>query len=246
MSDSTDPVTETAKAVQEASKFGVEAVKAGRAVGGYVGEIVREIFVQGAGIYSDRLMQYRAEKWLEAQARFERRAKAIGFTGPYRHIPMAVKLPLIEAITLEEDDSLRDRWVNLLLNFANGASGVQIEKTFVRILAELSPLDARVMDAIYEVKVPPNADDWSIRTEHLPERAEMAEDPSAPKEERRPGKAPTPDVEISLDNLRRHALIDSAMAWGGPTLLFVHQTPLGAAFVRACRTSSETGEPQHK
>lgn len=134
---------------QEVAKATGKVVDAASGAGGFFAEFLRETLKQVSGIASDALMYRRAELAMQLHARLARKAKEIGFTTPSRRIPLAVQVPLLEAATLEEEPELQERWVNLLLNYANGASGIAIERGFTVILQQLSPLEARILDVVY-------------------------------------------------------------------------------------------------
>lgn len=59
-----------------------------------------------------------------------------------------VALPILEAGSLENDEEMHGRWTMLLANAA--ASPDSISPAFPKILAELSPLDAKILQYAYE------------------------------------------------------------------------------------------------
>lgn len=64
--------------------------------------------------------------------------------------PTQVKLlaPIMEGCSVEEDESLQEKWVNLLANAVTGITDV--ETNFVDVLKSLSPLDAKVLDYCFD------------------------------------------------------------------------------------------------
>lgn len=68
--------------------------------------------------------------------------------------PKAVSLktfvPLLEAGALEEDDAMSDRWSALLASAADPRLATDFEPSFVEILKQLSPIQARALDVIYD------------------------------------------------------------------------------------------------
>lgn len=66
-------------------------------------------------------------------------------------IPLRTLLPLLEGAALEEEDDLSTKWAALLANAATPHSPVDIYPSFPHILSQLSPRDARVLDAIYDL-----------------------------------------------------------------------------------------------
>lgn len=231
-----------ADAAKETAKFAQQATGAVTGTGRYFGEIARESLENAAGIFADRLRFKRAENALVLQARYEAKARELGYEKLSRPVPLSLEVPLLEAATLEDDDDLRDRWVNLLLNFANPDSGVSLQKSFVSILRELSPLEARLLDAIYAIDTT-SAGLRAILTAELPHVARLEPEPDATKETEM-AKDPSDEVSLALSNLRRHELIDSAAMWGGPgSLAAIYQTRFGAALLRACTLPKSQGRP---
>lgn len=65
-------------------------------------------------------------------------------------VPLRTLLPILEGAALEDDESLADKWAALLANAAAGRAGAGSHPSFPRILAELSPNDARFLDLLAE------------------------------------------------------------------------------------------------
>lgn len=64
--------------------------------------------------------------------------------------PVALKtfLPILEGCSLEEDEEMIERWSNLL---SSAASSTVVLPTYARILAELTPQEARMVDKIFRL-----------------------------------------------------------------------------------------------
>ena len=71
----------------------------------------------------------------------------IGVTA--KEIPLNILQPALEAASLQEDDSLREAWTNLLANAADPRTEM-IPPSFPRILAEMSPREARFLNGIFD------------------------------------------------------------------------------------------------
>ena len=63
-------------------------------------------------------------------------------------IKLTVLTPLLDSAANEEDESMADRWAALLANAAR-ADGTDVSPSFPNVLARLSPMDARVLDAVH-------------------------------------------------------------------------------------------------
>jgi hypothetical protein len=66
--------------------------------------------------------------------------------------PQAVGLkiawPVIEHAMLEDDDGLRERWAALLANAAAGDRGAEVRPAFPRILSDLEPVEAVMLERL--------------------------------------------------------------------------------------------------
>ena len=90
--------------------------------------------------------------WLKSQretqlAKTLAKAKAKLNAGELTINPVPLKLlkPIVEDCSLEEDEDMIERWANLL---AAAACGDPVLPTYVRLLAELTPNEARLLDAL--------------------------------------------------------------------------------------------------
>jgi len=76
---------------------------------------------------------------LKAKARLESEKVEI------KLVPKKLFLPLVEAAALEDDDDMIERWANLL---ASAATDNSVLPSYVRLLSELSPAEARILDSV--------------------------------------------------------------------------------------------------
>lgn len=226
----TQPLEESAKAVQEVSKAVGKGLEVVRDAGSFLSEFIRDPLEQRVGIWTDNLRYRRWENQLQLQAKARQKLEELG--GPasinFRPIPMRVQVPLLEAASLAEEDELQDRWANLLINFGNSASQVPIERSFISVLRELSPLEVAILDKAYSV--PPSPDGHrGVVTAKLP--AVAARQVSGPQE----NAQPTEDVAFALSNLFRLGCLTAGTTWdGGEHLAVVFETTFGRELVRAC------------
>jgi hypothetical protein len=59
-------------------------------------------------------------------------------------------VPLLEAAGLEDDSEMAERWASLLASSANPDLANIVEPSFVDLLKQLTPLQARILDCIYQ------------------------------------------------------------------------------------------------
>jgi len=229
MSEETEAIKETAKATQEVAKTTSKAIDAGREMGGFVSRFISGPLEQGVGIIEDRLRYIRWERQLRLIKRSEEFMNEQGLSNPNKPIPLKNAVPLLEYATLEEDDNLQDMWARLLVNGTNESTGINIERSFIEILAQISPLEAQILRAIYALPFE-NTQHAGIVTEKLPEYATVAEK----KPENKP-KEPSQEVKLALANLARIGCLKFPLTWGGGEIFtYINPTLIGKEFVAAC------------
>jgi hypothetical protein len=103
--------------------------------------------------------QIRYIRWKVQVKMFKRANEFLDENGiPTQQVSMKLLLPLVELSSLEDedDDEMVDRWAALLANAAAGPNrGATVLPSFPRILAELSPQEAAILDVLYQ---PPDPD----------------------------------------------------------------------------------------
>ena len=177
----------------------------------------------------------RLRRW-RSQLKILQKAKRYADEAGFDPEPVALKTlaPLLEGASLEEedDDDMSSRWAALLANAAR--PGGDVPPAFPDILSHLTPYEARLLDAVYENAKPRPRAEWL--TNGL----------------RRDGVAPVlggseDDVAVAVENLFRLRLCTPPAVGLGftdhPNRQFliaageelICLTPLGAAFVEACR-----------
>ncbi|BBE51820.1 hypothetical protein OYT1_ch2304 [Ferriphaselus amnicola] len=107
---SEDPVSETAKAVQEVAKTTGKAIDAGQQFGEFISRYIAGSIEQGFGIVEDKLKYMRWENQVKLMHRAAKLSEQIGLTRPNRAIPLKLAVPLFEAASLEDDERLQDLW----------------------------------------------------------------------------------------------------------------------------------------
>ncbi|UEP58330.1 Abi-alpha family protein [Acidithiobacillus ferriphilus] len=229
MADFTDPSSETAKAVVEVAKTTGKAIDASREAGRFISRFIAGSLEQGVGIFEDRLRYMRWERQLRLMKRSEEVLHELGFEGPTRPVPMKIAIPLLQTASMEEDDSLQDRWINLLVNAANEKSGVEVNRAYIEILSQITPLEAQILDAIYFLPFA-EIQHRGVITSDLPDNVYVAPRNQSEWQE------PAYEVALALANLARIQTLKPTMVMSGAELYSrVIPTIMGSAFVSACR-----------
>lgn len=229
-------MTDEFKALEEVARTAGKTVDAGREFGGFLSKYVGGTLEQAMGIFEDKLKYLRWELQVKLMQRSAEFLHQRGLTQPTRKVPLQIAIPLMQAGSLEENDDLRDRWAALLVNAADASSNIEVTRSFITILEDLTPLDASILEKIYSpllTKV--EAELW---THGLPES--VTEEAPSNDSLKRPPK----QIEVSLGNLGRLGLIHSALAWGGPSPhACITRTPLGFAFIAAISNNLDRTAP---
>jgi Abortive infection alpha len=135
-----------AKSVAEAADISVDAAgKLGRFVDSAFGGMVSN----GIGLIADKLAYYRLQKAVELQHKVEKKLVAKGIRDR-KFVPVSFGLPILEKASVEENETLHDKWANLLSNAMDPSYKGQITRNFVSILADMEPIDVRLLDLIVQ------------------------------------------------------------------------------------------------
>lgn len=192
-------------------------------VGELLGRLTDAPASEVGGYFQDWLRTRRVRRFAKTLAKTQHMLDAAGVDP--KAVPMGVLWPLLEGASLEEDEDLADRWAALIANTANTAINAEDElPRYAGLLRELSPRDARLLDAIYAASYTDGEPAWFNR--ELDATAIGSElDPA--------------DLERTMDNLYRLRLCKplTAMRFGGEDNELTHMrlTRLGHDFVEACK-----------
>ena len=220
---------EIGKASQEVAKTTSKAIDAGSDMGGFISRYISGPLEQASGILEDHLRYIREERRQRLLVRAEEFRIQQGLPLPDKPVPLKHAVPLFFHATLEEDDNLQDMWARLLINGTNESTGINIERPFIEILAQISFLEARILKAIYDLPFE-KTQHGGVITENLPEYATVAENKPADKH-----KDPPHDIKLALANLARLGCIKLKDTWdGGEVFSDINPTIMGKEFVEAC------------
>lgn len=220
---------EQSKAIKEVAKTTGKAIDTAREAGGFISKFIAGPLEQGVGIFEDKLKYIRWERQVRLMQRVEDFLRLSGLEAPTRPVPMKIAIPIMQGATLEEDNTLQDRWAALLVNAGNSSFSGEIRRSYASILEQLTPLDAQILDVIYSLPFD-QSQHAGIVTEELPDRARIPED-----KEQEEIKAPPEEVIITLSNLARLGCLRPSITWGGgESFRKVNPTIAGKAFVSAC------------
>jgi hypothetical protein len=98
------------------------------------------------GLLADKIRYRRWRNQIQILKRATEYAQDAGIDP--QTVDLKVLTPLLEQAANEEDEQMADRWAALLANAAS-ADSTEVSPSFPNVLARLSPMDAKVLDAIH-------------------------------------------------------------------------------------------------
>lgn len=203
-----EPISETAKAVQEVAKTAGKGIDAAARAGGFLAKITKEPLEVAMDIWTDKLRYYRWERQLDMMQRAEQKIAALGGRYRFKPLPLNIAAPILEASSLEEDAVLRDCWANMLTNGTNDLAGAEMRRAYVSIFEQMTNLDVRVMTTVYALPFD-QTKSKGVVLDLLPGAASIADD------KEKPNISLDESLEISLANLDRLGCLQLGMTWGG-------------------------------
>ena len=150
------------------------------------------------GMVGDWLRPIRMRNVLRGLGRFE--AMLVAAKIEPRPVPLRLLSPILDGMSLEDDDDLVTAWAALLSNAAADSS--MVRPGFASILADLSKNDALVLEHLvskyprhYENGWGTLAEEWSVSFKELHQKLEL----------------PETELQLCLSNLQRLGLLEQEL-----------------------------------
>jgi hypothetical protein len=202
-------MSDEAKAVKEVTKAIGKGIDAAREVGGFLGDLCGPFLQDAIGLVHDRLRYYRAGNLLRLREKYKQAIEKRGIKST-QAIPPHIALPIFEAAAIEEDESLRELWANLLASAADPQFEGSVRRCFIDMARQLDPSDAVAFTWAYH-QLRKRQDKAPLNVTEIIEHAKS--DPST--------SGPIIDnlirVNVAVQSvkpaLRRLAFSDKAAAW---------------------------------
>jgi hypothetical protein len=210
MSDQSIPqiTDEQARAIAEIAKASGEAVKALRAAGGAVWEILGVPLEDLVGLLGGNWIKVRcAENLVRTFAKASERLKRDGITAAPASLSLA--LPILEAAAEESREELQELWAALLAAAADSSREKSFRNSFIEVVKKMDPLDASVLRAAKRRNVPISGGGRDALAEEL--------------------RLTSDQVDVSLMNLQKLELM-TRLATGA-----IGVTPFGREFLRVLK-----------
>jgi len=204
----------------------------------FLEKIVGPSLEELGGLLADQVRLFRFKKQIKILEKAQKILLDKGINP--RKVSLKTLVPILEEGSLEEDESMSDRWASLLATAADPSSAISVQPSFPEILKELSPKEALILDKIFDLVV----------SEHIP-RNQWTSRGAVGESVKQVLRLSDEEFEIAIDNLYRLRLCSPpSMTIKGispPGRQFQLQmkeviclTDFGFAFVSACRSPRRT------
>lgn len=128
---------------------GVAAISAAEKLGQFLSNVFGEPIKTSVGMLQDKLAVVRWERQLRLADRVREIIEERSKEGISVSVPPRLAVPIIEAASLESDDSLQDLWAHLLASAMNSESAQKVRSAFVDIIKQLEPIDVKILEFCY-------------------------------------------------------------------------------------------------
>jgi hypothetical protein len=115
----------------------------------FIDKIIPDFVKDSGGLFSDNVKFWRWKNQVKIvlKAREFLNSKNI----EPQKIPLKILVPLLENASLEENHEIQDMWATLLSKYLAGDKSIKFN--FITTLKEISPLEVKVLDWLYEQKI---------------------------------------------------------------------------------------------
>lgn len=216
------------EAFEETAKTVGKGIDLAKEVGGFIAPLIKGTLEQGIGIFEDKLNYARWERQIRFIKRANRIMEEYGIDEIQNPIPLKFAVPLLQGVSLEDDDDLQDLWTNLLINAVSNKN-IELKRVYIDILERISPLEAKILEKIYSLPFD-LYQHKPLSTYCLPDNIDVQ---SEDRQEVPP--LDNADIELALINLARIGCISSVKTFGGGEIFSqINMTLLGNKFHEAC------------
>jgi hypothetical protein len=227
MNEQLETVKSVADATNEVAKTTGKAIDTLESFAKFISHFIQGSLEQGMGIVEDKLKYVRWERQIRFMSKVDEVMKEKNIYELSRPVPMTLAIPIFSNATIEENNYLQDKWVEMLINAAC-VEKINVERAYISILEELSEIDVLNLEKIYEFEIK-EVNNQAIDIVELPNRTSLVVDSNNQV------NVIEDKIEVSLQNIARLGLIRGEFTIGGFQRYDpVYQTKLGKSFMAAC------------
>jgi hypothetical protein len=145
-----DPIEESAKAVQSVAKTTNNAIDKGAELARFVGKVFGPA-IEDIGVISKQYTEY--WKIRNALRLRDKLDKALGDRGnpSLKELPLRIGLPLLDGALNEDDDTLQNLWANLLASAMTEEAITAVTRSYVEALKQLDVVDGELLNALFHM-----------------------------------------------------------------------------------------------
>jgi hypothetical protein len=129
---------------------------------GFLGELVGQPLREVGNIVFDNIRYLRVKNQVNLLIKAREYFTSNGIQP--KKIPMQILVPLLEQGSLEEDETLSEKWTALLIN-ASKDEEYTVRPSYLDILKQLTPLEAKILDFLYDAYI-----DFDFPLRHVKKR----------------------------------------------------------------------------
>lgn len=134
------------KTTQEVAKATNKTLEISEKVGSFLADIFGDTFKEIGTSVHDWTKYYRYKNLLKIHDKIQIIHKKRKTEGKKTPIPTSLAIPMIEAASIEEDETLQDKWAALIANASDPNYQRKIKKVFVATLSSIDQTDAAILD----------------------------------------------------------------------------------------------------
>lgn len=113
----------------------------------FAGAIIRPPLEEIGLTLTDQVRSFRFKRQIRILLTARSRLEEAGIDP--ESVPLRTIVPLLEGASLEDDPELSEKWAGLLTSAAAGSNAPPVLPSFPVALAQLTPLDAKVLDYLW-------------------------------------------------------------------------------------------------
>lgn len=189
-----------------------------------------------AGSLGDAVRHWRDMRRLARALGAVEKIQAMGLSP--KAVEPAILFPLLDAASLTNDPSLKDKWDSLLANASLASESAVVLPAYIEILRQLIPPEAKILDWLYESRLAlPSYSEASrddiIKTFHLSGEDYILFASDLHRLQVIDGRRsvyPPPETKTTVSDIMAIGQVTSASHYRT-----IELTPLGIAFIKACR-----------
>lgn len=139
---------ESAKAVQEVAKTGHKALEVAEKSGGWFAQFFEGGMRHLGAAFEDSMQGFRIRNRAKVLEKTHTELSRHGLLDNYRTLENRIAGPLIEAISLEDDETLQDVWARFIRN-SSDPEKPKANRTLIEVIKNLEPVDWPLIERLF-------------------------------------------------------------------------------------------------